>query len=381
MGIKTKVGVSLIIVAVGAAAFAYQRPPCSGLSGCYRLLIRMEDGRTRHDEQRNTLMMHFAASSAAVAFSVAVDDRSVGLVVFDRRSSTQRLIVESGAHFGNPYLSPDGQRLVMVKSSFEVPQRQVLSCQTATWRCTVLLQTDNSVMSPVEIDKDTILFSSSPVTIRDDGKRQYWQYDLYSLKKGTAPVRLTDFKLYELGFLSPIDGKVVFGAHPAPNSGVLPKYKLDRTEIYSVDYDARQSQVRPPSLPLAPLFEMSTLSIRPSVSVDGQRIAFLNVEKEKGGRYRYDLAATSLDGALQQRIKLEGIAFSRGAFVANTLVFNELFKDHYRVRQLDLTTGSVADILGLEHSDQAIENLDRIKLDVEDDGGKPLTHAMRLPLN
>jgi hypothetical protein len=381
MAIKTKIGVSLIVLAVGAAALAYQRPLCSGLSGCYRLLIRIEDGRTRYDEQRSALMMHFAASSAAVAFSVAVDDRSVGLVVLDRRNSTQRLIVESGVHFGNPYLSPDGQRLVMVKSSFEVPQRQVLSCQTATWRCAVLLNTKNSVMSPVEIDKDTILFSSSPVVIRDDGKRQYWQYDLYSLKKGAVPVRLTDFKLYELGYLSAIDGKVVFGAHPAPNSGVLPKYKLDQTEIYSVDYDARRSQVHPPSLPLAPLFEMGTLSIRPSVSADGQRIAFLNVERLKGGRYRYDLAATSLGGNLQQRVKLEGIAFSRGAFVENAVIFNELFKDHYRVRQLDPATGNIADVLTLGHSDQAIENLDRIILHIEDDSGRSVTHAMRSPSN
>lgn len=236
-------------------------------------------------------------------------------------------------------------------------------------------------MSPVEIDKDTILFSSSPVTIRDDGRRQYWQNDLYSLKQGASPVRLTDFKLYELGYLSAVDGKIVFGAHPAPNSDVLPKYKPDRTEIYSVEYDARRSQVRMPSLPLAPLFEMSTLSIRPSVSGDGQRVAFLNVEREKGGRYRYDLATTSLDGNLQHRVKLEGIAFSRGAFVANTLIFNELFKDHYRVRQLDLTTGSVEDVLGLEHSHVAIENLDRIKLDVDDDSGRPATHATLLPLN
>jgi Tol biopolymer transport system component len=381
MAIKTKVGASLIILALGAAALAYQWPPCSGVRGCYQLLTRIEDGRTRADDHRHVLMSHFAASSAAIVFSVAVDDRSVGLVVIDRHSSTQRLIVESSAHFGSPYLSPDGQRLVMVKSSFETPQRQVLSCQTATWRCTVLLHTENSVFSPVEIDKNTILFSSSPAFIRSDGGRRYFQYDLYLAEKGAAPVRLTDFKLSELGWLSMFNNQIVFGASGGSHHPALPEYKLNQTEIYSVNYDPQRRQVLQETPPLKSLFQMSTYSIRPSVSADGRRIAFENVEIVKGGRYRYDMAIATLDGNLQQRVKLEGIEFSRGAFVADTLIFNELFKDHYRVRQLDLAKGSVADILTIDHSGQAFENLDRIKLQFEDDSVRPQTHAMRSSLD
>jgi hypothetical protein len=93
------------------------------------------------------------------------------------------------------------------------------------------------------------------------------------------------------------------------------------------------------------------------------------------------MAIATLDGNLQQRVKLEGIEFSRGAFVADTLIFNELFKDHYRVRQLDLAKGSVADILTIDHSGQAFENLDRIKLQFEDDSVRPQTHAMRSSLD
>jgi hypothetical protein len=366
MASKTKVGAVLFILLVGLAALVYKTPPCFGLRDCYRLLVRIEDGRSNADEYRNALMHHFAASSAAIAFSVPVDAKSGGLVVIDRRNSTQRLIAESGAFFRNPYLSADGQRLVMVKSNSETRRQQLISCETATWRCTVLLNTDNSIMSPVEIGNDTILFSSAPMFIRSDGSRHYSQYDLYIVKKNIAPVRLTDFKVYEMGYLSAVGGKIVFGAQ-GPNNGALPKFKLDQTEIYSVDFDPNLLQVRSPSLPLTPLFEMSTLSIRPSLSDDGKRIAFLNVEKVNGARYRYDMAVTTLDGHLQQRINLEGIGFSRGIFVADTLIFNELFKDYYQIKQLDLATGNVADLMKFSHSDQAIERLDRINLRLDHD--------------
>ena len=46
MAIKAKIIGGLLVLAGGAVAFAYQGPLCSGWSGCYRLLTRIEDRRT-----------------------------------------------------------------------------------------------------------------------------------------------------------------------------------------------------------------------------------------------------------------------------------------------------------------------------------------------
>jgi hypothetical protein len=369
MALRATLVVGLFVLVGGFAALTHVAP-CSSVVGCYRFMRLVQAGQTPADDRRHVLMMHFAASPATVAFSTSIGDRSVGLVIFDRRTSTPQLISENGYHFGNPYFSSDGQRLLMVRSNLDVPDRELLSCWIATWHCTVLLKTEDSVMSPVEVDPQTILYARSPVYIRD-GRRRYVQYDLYLQAKGAAAVRLTDFRLYELGFLSVTDNRIVFGAGAANN--VLPKPELGQTEIYALEFD-QQRQVRVPPLPLQPVFKMSTLSIRPSVSADGAHIAFLNVETMQS-RYRYNLAVTTPEGSVQHYIKLTGIAFSRGAFVGDTMVFNEVFEDRYQVRQLDLKQGTITDIVSLDHTGQALEKLDRIKLRIEGDVAG--IHAMR----
>jgi hypothetical protein len=310
------------------------------------------------------LLDHFAASLDKIAFSVLMpDNRSVGLLIADRHSGALRIIFESEAHFGQPYFSADGRRFLLVRARYNKPYRELLSCQIRTWRCDVVVQTQDSIMFPLEVNADTILYSSSPMRTAPDGRKLYNRYDLYVVRKGSEPSRLTEFGLHELGWLNVDASKVVFGAEAAPNNPVLPPSKL--VQMYSVKFDRRKLEVVQEALPLAPIFYMDTLSIRPTMSQDGQHVAFLKVESV-GGKYRYNMTVATLDGTIQHSVKVEGIALSHGAFVGDSLLFDELFKDHYRVRQLDLNRGAVDDVLTLNHSTETLKKLDPIRLQVDD---------------
>lgn len=376
---RTNVIAGLVVLAIGVAASAALWPPCSGWRGCYLLLHRIENGQSDTDQYRKVLVDHFAASADKFAFSVLMaDSRSVGMIVADRHSGVSRLISESGAHLGQPYFSTDGRRFLLVRARYDSPQRQLLSCQIATWQCEVVVQTGDTIMFPVEIDAGTILYASSPMRIAVDGRKLYQTYDFYIARTGGEPARLSNYRLYELGWLSVVAGKIVFGAEAAPGNPVLPRRTLHPAAIYAVKFDDRKLEILPVALPLTPIFQMDTISIRPAMSPDGQRVAFLNVESVKG-RYHYNMAVASLDGAIQHYVKVEGIFLSHGAFVGDKLFFGELFKDHYRVRQLDLKQGTVDDVLTFDYSAQTLEKLEPISLRINDGARSALRRSSTLP--
>jgi hypothetical protein len=355
----------LAVLAVGSVAIVFQRPSCAGLRDCYLFLHRIQNGQTDADQYREVLLDQFAASSDKIAFSVLMPDKhSVGLLIADRHTGFSRTLSEPGGYFGQPYFSPDGRRFLLVRVRQSRPYRDLLSCQVTTWRCEVVVRTHDSIMFPVGIDAGTILYSSSPMRTAPDGRKLYNHYDLYVVTRGSKPKRLTEFGLHEIGWLGLGGGEVVFGAD-GYNPTVLPKWKLVRTEIYAAKFDSKRLEVVAGTLPLAPIFQMDTLSIRPAISSDGKRVAFLKVEPIHG-KYQYNMTVAASDGAILRSVKVEGRALSHGVFVDGTLLFNELFKDHYRVRMLNLARGTVDDVLTLNHTAEALGKLDAIALQVDD---------------
>jgi hypothetical protein len=115
---------------------------------------------------------------------------------------------------------------------------------------------------------------------------------------------------------------------------------------------------------LTPLFMIGGLSVTASVSRNGSRGAVLNTATGRGG-YRYDMVLATMGGAIQRRINVEGIGFSPGAFVGETLLFNELFDDRYQVRLLDLTSNALQSVLFVEHAPDKLRALERITLAVD----------------
>ena len=181
------------------------------------------------DIYRRRVSNEFTASADAIAFSVVLARDTSGLVVIDRKTGRQRLIADNKIILVGPRFSQDGQRLLFVRNQASSEDRELVSCETSSWRCSVLLRTTNTIMSPVEIDRNTILYSSSPVTldqtIRFPNRRlRSDHYDFYLLKDGEPPRRLSDLDLYQISALNITPTQVIFSAAgPKPNNPIIPK--------------------------------------------------------------------------------------------------------------------------------------------------------------
>jgi len=338
---------------------------CSGqMSACYQAW-KYPDSLKR---ERRAALNQFAASATAIVFPVVLDNDETGLLFIDRKTGQSGLIYEKNKGFWSPHLSADGERLVLIRRHVGVARKEIISCSTATWQCAVLLQTEDNLQSPVEIDASTIAYASSPLFVDSEGRHRYMHWDLDLLRKGTSPVRLSDFRLYTLTAISAANDKLIF---TGLGGKVLPEQQSlisapDRSEVYAVELDRQARSIRKPSGTLTPLFMIGGYSFSASVSRDGHHAAILNTKTDKF-YYRYDMVLATMDGAVQRRIDVEGIGFSPGVFVGETLLFNELFEDWYDVHLLDLTSNTLESVLRVEHAPDKLRALERIRLVVEGD--------------
>jgi hypothetical protein len=226
------------------------------------------------------------------------------------------------------------------------------------------LQTKDNLRSPVELDADTIAYTSSPLFIDSEGRHRYTNWDFYLLRKGTLPVRLSDFRLYSLTAISAVNEQLFF---TGSGGKVLPRPQPlapDSSEVYVVELDRRTQSIRKPPGTLAPVFMIGGYSFSASVSSDGRHAAVLNT-RTNIPYYRYDMVLATIDGAVQRRIDVEGIGFSPGVFVGETLLFNELFEDWYDVHVLDLASNTLQNILRVEHASDKLRALEQIRLIVQ----------------
>jgi hypothetical protein len=92
-------------------------------------------------------------------------------------------------------------------------------------------------------------------------------------------------------------------------------------------------------------------------------VAFLNTNR-KGNPWRYNIAVADIDGVVDGGFSVEGVAFSSGAFVGDTLLVNELFDDHYRILSADLSSRRVTG-MGIKHSPEYLRTIEPITLSVD----------------
>lgn len=323
------------------------------------------------DDQRTRQIIHwqFTASKLAIVFPVAFGGTR-GLVFIDRTSGDKRMIYDREVIVSYPQLSADGERLLFARWPRDGGIHEMISCATATWRCRILLRTDAMIVSPIEVDKDIILYSSSPLMTRFDGQKRYSQHDFYLLEAASRPVRLSDFRLNVLDALNLSGRNLVFSAYgPRRENPVIPEPEAlakPNSEIFMLEFDISERRIQAPPQRLKPLpvTMVGDYSVKPSVSADGQWIAFLN-QYRAAGRNPYHLAIGRLQGTVQLSIAPSGISFSRPAFVENTVLANELFDDRYEVSLFDSSNGSSQVIAVLDHSFRSLTNLERIEIVVE----------------
>jgi hypothetical protein len=326
------------------------------------VMQRVADGLQR---TRGYALSEFTASSELIIFPTPLAQDQVGLMVIDRRTDRRRLIAREGTFFTYSQLSPDGERLLFVRTKRGTSH--LLSCVVQTWHCRVAAETADSIIWPTELDQDRILYSSTPLVTGLDGVKRFSKHDLYLSERSREPVRLTDFELFTLGPLDIFDGKLMFSAYgPSRQRPIIPQPQAlarSNSEIFALEFDRNNSRIRTPEHILEPLYVIDGgLSIRQAVSPDGTKVAFLNTWTQIGP-YHYDLVIATTEGTVLKRVEASTLQFSRAAFVGSTTVLaNQLFDDRYEVTLVDMENDPTRKAATVEHSQDALRHLDRIQL-------------------
>jgi dipeptidyl aminopeptidase/acylaminoacyl peptidase len=359
----------LLLVFVGGSviAFVWWFSSCQGrMRQCYASFRETTNGADRLTQARQrSIYGGFTASLSTVAFQVPLGDGTEGIVVVDRVGDRERLIATENYTHWSPRFSQDGKRLVFARRLMGGKDRELVSCETSTWHCSVVFRTQAALSSAAYAGNGDVLFSTTVQrAIGGSG------FDVFVVRKGQAPVRLTNYEANELSPISVGGNKVVFGAdgktgfEPSPCTA-LDTFKCDKSDIYVLEFDASTETIPNKPAVLVPSFAVAGYSTSPIVSGDGKRVAFLNTNR-KGSPWRYNIAVADIDGVVQGGFSVEGVAFSPGAFVGDTLLVNELFDDHYRVLSVDLSSGRVTG-MGVKNSPAHLRSIEPITLIV--DGG------------
>jgi hypothetical protein len=311
---------------------------------------------------RKLTLSQFTASTELIVFPVLLASHHIGLMVIDRRTDRRRLVT-SEATFQYPQLSRDGKRLLAIRIKGGISQ--LLSCEVKDWKCRVAAESADSIINPVELDRDRILYVSSPLTTQHNAVKPYNNHDFYLSEPSREPVRLTDFQLYQLGPLDFFDRKLMFSASGGPKP-IIPKMQPladSRSDIFAISFDPKNPQIVTPEHTLEPLYLIDKGdSSRQAVSPDGTKVAFINTWTNISP-YRYDLVIATMEGAVLKRVDASTFTFSRPAFVGSTTVLaNQLFKDRYEVTMVDLANNSVGIATTVDHSENALPDLEHIQI-------------------
>lgn len=339
-------------------------------------------------------LTQFTASPGLVIFPVDVAPHTIGLVVVDRETARARLIQQKGMLLQGPRLSRDGKRLLIVRRDTATTGiRELLSCQVADWQCRVLWRTTNSITYSVEIDRDTVLFFSSPPFITEDGRWLYTKTDFYLVRAGSEPVRIGNFKFAEVYALAILDGEILFSAMQlrpvyspeqkkfvfsnAPGiDPILPdpfftttvsadgktktKYVSPNSSIFALPFDRSKQRIETPAKLLEPLFVMNAgHSTGIAASEDGRLVAFKNQVRSA----QFDLVIADRDGTVRKHVITSGFGFSTPAFVGRMAVANELTRDALTVRAFDVDSNTESVIVRFDIATD-FTKLEQIELQV-----------------
>lgn len=352
----------LVVVGGTVTTAVWWFSSCQGhMQQCYASFRNATSGVDRLTQARQrSIHGGFTASPSMVAFQIPLGDETDGIVVLDRVGGGERLIADKKYTHWSPRFSSDGERMVFARQMLGSKDRELLSCETSTWHCSILFRTQAALSSPVDTGSGNVIFS----TTADDGKG----FDIFAVRKGRAPVRLTNYEAYALSPISVGGNKIAFGAEgkrdfEPSECANRDRKECDKSDIYILEFDPSSASISNKPTTLAPRFTVAGLSIHPILSGDGKRVAFLNTSR-KGNPWRYNIASADVEGVVDGGLSLEGLAFSQGAFVGDTLLVNELFEDHYRILSVDLSTRRVTG-MGIKHSPEYLRTIEPVALLVD----------------
>lgn len=361
--------VFFLLIAVAAVAYiGFYFHSCLGqMQACYTSFRSARSGVDRGTQERfQSIYAGFAASEKFVAFPVPVGNGANGIMLVSLQGDRARLISTNGYSHWSPQFSSDGERLVFVRAASPSGVRELVTCETGSWRCSILFRASHQLVAPVDIGNGYVLFAANKLREGDDAKSR--RFDIFAVRKGEQPTQLTDYEMYEVQSLTAARGKILFGADGRRGfepSSCPPRdsLKCDKSDIYALDFDPqRMTVLNKPDL-LRPLFIVPGYSTQPVISPDAKRVAFKNTNKQ-GNPWRYNTAISDISGVVEGGVPVQGYAFSAGTFVGNWLFVNEVFEDHYRVLRIDLDSKKV-DGFEVKHSPEYLKTIEPIALSID----------------
>jgi WD40-like Beta Propeller Repeat len=319
--------------------------------------------------ERESSIFDFAASEYLISFPVVLAADTAALIVINRNSGERKIILDDSAVLHSPYLSSDGERLMFVKHKVSGNEQQLITCTTIDWHCRVVLAVEATIFSPVELTPQKILYSSSQLTKTGDRIRSD-HHDLFLIKNGATPVRLTEFGAYRLSPISVGGHRVLVSAfHGKGLSGYggedeLPVSKeryAPVSEIFSLDLDDSGDKIAKPEPTLTPHFLIPGYSTNAAISADGQTVAFINRRNTRGATH-FNLAIADWSEKVLRYVVAKGYGFSTPVFVGRTIVANELLADRYQVKQFTADAEPPKIISQLGFSVEGLKQIPRVSL-------------------
>lgn len=137
----------------------------------------------------------FTASVRQAAFPVPVGNGRVDVMIVDLKSGDRRRVSSADASLLTPFLSEDGERLLLVRFS-RTGIYELLSCTTTTFVCSVETSGDSSINSPVEVGANNILYIASPIRTVPGVRSRYPLHDIWLLDRGGSPRQITQLQFF-----------------------------------------------------------------------------------------------------------------------------------------------------------------------------------------
>ncbi|GAB1715470.1 MAG: hypothetical protein NTAFB05_05120 [Nitrobacter sp.] len=306
------------------------------------------------------------ASSTNAAFYVETSSRTDDVILIDFKSKALKKLSSHGRRLGYPSLSLDGERLLLVRQDPHTGESELLSCEITNLICRRLFATKLSIVDPVGIGADRIVYVSSDPGARFD----YADNDLWLFETGKEPRPITDLQFHVLTRLSVTSSHIYFSAlGPHPGKEAIPKYKpLEdaSSSIYRLPFDSHTGVVTVPATQLSPLFVAErSKSNSPSIAFDETFAAFLRTDRYRKGGFRFDLVVQSLTTSASILFKSAGIGFSRPVVVGSTVVANDLLDDRYIIKRL--LPGKTSLQTEIEVTDDEIARLPATEIIIENE--------------
>lgn len=300
-------------------------------------LASWEQARAESAERRDRLILgyFFTSNSKQAAFPVEGVAGGIDIMIVDLETGNLRKLRSQSGRLLSPFLSRDGQRILLVRVRNDTQEYELLSCTTTDFVCARLLASKGSINSPIEVSGNKILYIASPRRIVSGARSQFFQHDLWDVEKGKAPRQLTDLQFFEMNWLSATSIGVYFSAMGSRvNRKIIPKYApiaSTYSDIFKLPFDEARAIQLPKALP--PLFLEKGRSTASQVAPDESLAALLRTQFRRGG-FRYDLVVIDLTTQKSSLIESTGLGFSRPAVVDQKVIAREIFEDRYAIREV-----------------------------------------------